>query len=835
MAFESKKSHELNDTVAMQSITSSSSSPSSAKIKTVIKRNGQEVAVEFDKITKRIKSLSNGLNVEPVYLTQKIISRLCNQMHVSKIDELAAEESAFMLKDHIDYLTLASRIMVSNLHKETPSCFSEAMEMVYYQNINYKTKQQQEAKQQQQQQQNPFLSDEFIQSVRKYAKILDASILHNADYDFDYFGICTLMNNYLNRVDDKIVERPQYMWMRVALFLNLDDIPMALKTYEALSKKEYIHASPTLFNAGKVKSQCSSCFLLQIPEDSLDSIYQTLTKTSKISKDAGGIGLSIHKIRGHGTKIHSSGGKSGGIIPMLKVFNDTARYVNQGGKRKGAFAIYLEPWHMDIISFIDLKKNFGNDDIRARDLNYGLWIPDLFMNRVDQDLPWSLFSEDTAPGLSSCHGKTFEQLYMKYEQEGRAYKTISARKLFEMILDCQIETGEPYMLYKDACNEKSNQKNLGTISCSNLCTEIVQYTSAEEVAVCNLASICLPTFVKNKNFDFQKLYETTCLITKNLNKIIDLNYYPVPEAECSNQRHRPIGIGVQGLADVFILMGFPFDSPLSRILNKKIFETIYFAALTASNSLANCYGKTYSTFWQSPAAQGQIQPDLWNEQTTDELWNWTELRRKIKEKGLFNSLLVAPMPTASTSQIMGFNEAIEPYTSNMYMRRTSSGDFVVINQHLIRRLSEQKLWNEEMFAKIVAFEGSVQLIHEIDDETKSLFKTAYEIKTKPIIDMAADRGVYIDQSQSMNVWMENPSRKSLYNMHMYAFKKGLKTGMYYLRTKGSAMAQKITIEPKLIQMAEEERQQQQQQQQQQPNSLKKNTVCNDEVCVSCSS
>jgi len=829
--------------------------------KTVIKRNGHEVPVAFDKVTRRIKALSHGLCVEPSYVTQEVIVKMSDRMHVRDIDELAAQEAAFMIKMHLDYLTLAGRLVVSNLHKETPSCFSEAMEIVHYQNFEPPAVKDNE---------DHFLSKDFMAMVRKHAKVLDAAIVHNADYSFDYFGMSTLLNGYLNKVTDaetrtqKVVERPQYMFMRVALFLNMDNIPMALTTYKLLSEKFYTHASPTLFNAGKPKSQNSSCYLLQIPEDSLDSIYDTLKQCALISKHAGGIGISVHKIRAEGAIIKSSGGLGDGLVPMLRVVNDTARYVNQGGKRKGAFAVYLEPWHADIKDWLDLKKNRGNEECRARDLHYGLWIPDLFMTRVENDQNWSLFSPDTAPGLSDVWGDTFKTLYEKYEQENKAFKIVKARALWQSILESQIETGEPYMLYKDACNGKSNQQNLGTIQSSNLCCEIIEYTSKDEVAVCNLLSLCLPTFVVDGKFDHDKLFEVVKVGTRNLNKVIDLNYYPISEAKNSNSRHRPIGMGIQGLADTFCMLMYAYDGPEAKQLNRDIFETIYFGAVTASVELAKEHG-VYSTYEGSPASKGLLQYDLWGVKPSGR-WDWATLKQQLKLYGLRNSLLVAPMPTASTSQIMGFNESFEPFTRNLYVRRTDAGEFLVINQHLARLLSQKGLWTNDIIDQIIAHNGSVQFIDAISSEIKNVFKTAFEIKTKVAIDMAADRGAFICQSQSMNVFIESPTPQILNSVHMYGWKKGLKTGMYYLRTKSKSSAQQVTLDPETVKKAKEDREMSEKSTGKLPTIMEsseeykndtdsgrstlsslesgssktyvkngKTYICNDDVCISCGS
>lgn len=780
--------------------------------KTVIKRDGRKVLVEFDKITRRIRALSYGLQVEPTFVAQKVFGLMSDNMKVSEIDEMAAQCSAFLIKTHIDYLKLASRLMVSNLHKETPSCFSEAMEMLYHQTFHLSSVSSSSSSSSSTSssssssvsQPGGFLSEEFMSVVRKHAKVLDAAIQHNADYLFDYFAINTLINKYLLKVTDatnlkekKTVERPQYMFMRVALFLNMDDIPKALQSYELFSQKIYTHASPTLFNAGKPHSQCSSCFLLQIPEDSLVSIYDTLKECAMISKLAGGIGLSVHRIRAEGSLISTSGGYADGLVPMLKVFNDTARYVNQNGHRKGAFAIYIEPWHSDIFQVLDLKKNNGAESERARDLHYGLWIPDLFMQRVNEDGEWSLFSPDVTPDLCDLHSEAFEKRYREYESKHCATRVIKARELWSKIVDAQIETGEPYMLYKDACNRKSNQQHLGTIHSSNLCTEIVEYTSADEIAVCNLASICLPAFVDrvNQSFDHKKLFEVTQIVTQNLDKVIDLNYYPLEKAKNSNMRHRPIGIGVQGLADTFAMLMYPFDSPEAIQLNKDIFETIYFGAVTASKNLAKLHGP-YSSFQGSPASKGFLQFDLWGV-TPSNRWNWKQLKDEIKQHGLRNSLLLAPMPTQSTSQIMSYNEACETFTSNIFVRRVGSGDFVVVNPLFAQMMTDMGFWSKDFVNKLIAHDGSIRHFDEIPQNIKDIFKTAYEIKTKTVINMAADRGAFICQSQSMNLLVQYPTKQLLTNIHMHAWKSGLKTGMYYLRSRSISQAQKITVDPTL--------------------------------------
>lgn len=749
----------------------------------VIKRNGKKETVKFDKVTARIQKLSYALSpiVNVIDVAKKTIDGIYEGVHTTTLDNLAAEVAASMTTSHPDYAILASRIAVSNLHKNTIKSFSETVRRLHRYTDTLTGRPM------------PLIADDVMEIIEANADVLDSTIIYDRDYGFDFFGFKTLEKSYLLRINGNIAERPQHMYMRVAVGIHKDDIESAIKTYHLMSEKWYTHATPTLFNAGTLKPQMSSCFLLTMKDDSIDGIYDTLKQTAKISQSAGGIGLAIHNIRATGSYISGTNGTSNGIIPMLRVFNDTARYVDQGGgKRKGAFAIYLEPWHADIFEFLDLRKNHGKEEMRARDLFYALWISDLFMKRVEANKDWSLFCPNEAPGLSECWGEDFEKLYTQYEQEGRASKTIKAQELWFKILEAQIETGTPYLLYKDAANSKSNQQNLGTIKSSNLCTEILEYTSPEEVAVCNLASVALPRFVINGKFDDDKLYEVTYQVTKSLNKIIDNNYYPVEEARNSNMRHRPIGIGVQGLADVFIMLRLPFESDLSKILNKNIFETIYFAAMTASKDLAKEEG-AYSTFNGSPLSKGIFQFDMWNVTPSDR-WNWQQLREEVIEHGVRNSLLVAPMPTASTSQIFSNNECFEPYTSNIYSRRVLSGEFVVVNKHLLKDLVELGLWNNDMKNKIISANGSIQQIDEIPANTKELYKTVWEIKQRTIIDMAADRGAYICQSQSLNLFVDNPTTSKLTSMHFYSWKKGLKTGMYYLRTKAATQAVQFTIE-----------------------------------------
>ncbi len=749
----------------------------------VIKRSGKREPVSFDKITARIKKLNYSLapQVNHIEIAKKVIQGLYDGVSTTDLDNLAAETAASMATDHPDYAILAARIAVSNLHKNTDKSFSETVKALYNY-IDPKTG-------------DPagLISDEIYAIIWKNKDLLDSAIIYDRDYSFDFFGFKTLERSYLLRMDGQVVERPQHMLMRVAIGVHGEDLEAAIETYNLMSQKWFIHATPTLFNAGTPKPQLSSCFLLSMTDDSISGIFETLSRCARISQSAGGIGLSIHNIRAKGSYIKGTGGTSNGIIPMLRVYNDTARYVDQGGgKRKGAFAIYLEPWHADIFDFLELKKNHGKEELRARDLFYAMWISDLFMRRVKENGEWSLFDPNEAPGLYDVHSGEFEALYHKYEEEGRARKVVKAQDLWFAILESQIETGTPYILYKDACNRKSNQQNLGTIRSSNLCTEIVEYTSPDEVAVCNLASLALGKYVKEDGtYDFERLYEVTRIVTRNLNKVIDVNYYPIEEARNSNMRHRPIGLGVQGLADAFILMRHPFDSPEARQLNRDIFETIYFAALSESNALAERDG-TYESYKGSPASKGILQYDMWGVEP-GERWDWSDLKKKIKKNGLRNSLLVAPMPTASTSQILGNNECFEPYTANIYSRRTLSGEFIVVNKHLLRDLNRLGLWNEDMKHRLMAANGSIQDFEEIPQEIKDLYKTVWEISQRVIIDMAADRGAFICQSQSMNLFVQNPTFGKLSSMHFYAWEQGLKTGMYYLRSKAAVNPIKFTV------------------------------------------
>lgn len=749
----------------------------------VVKRDGKTESVKFDKITARIQKLCYGLDpsVEPVKVAMKVIEGIYDGVTTSELDNLAAEVAASLTTTHPEYALLASRIAVSNLHKNTQKSFSKTMELLYTY-IDPKTGKK-----------APLLADDVHEIIDKNAEVLDSTIIYDRDFGYDYFGFKTLERSYLLKLNGQVAERPQHMLMRVAIGIHKNDIDSAIETYNLMSERWFTHATPTLFNAGTPKPQMSSCFLLTMQEDSIDGIYDTLKQCAKISQSAGGIGLSIHNIRATGSYIRGTNGTSNGIIPMLRVFNDTARYVDQGGgKRKGSFAIYLEPWHSDVFDFLDLRKNTGKEESRARDLFLALWIPDLFMKRVEENGNWSLFCPNEAPGLSDCWGEKFEELYTKYEKEGRARKTIKAQDLWFKVMEAQIETGNPYLLYKDSCNKKSNQQNLGTIKSSNLCTEILEYTSSDEVAVCNLASIALPRFVINGEFDHQKLFEVTRSITRNLNRVIDENYYPVPEAKRSNMRHRPIGLGVQGLADTFVMLNMAFESEEAKKLNREIFETIYFSGMTESKEQAKRFGP-YESYEGSPVSKGIFQYDMWDVIPSPR-WNWTELKAEVKKYGVRNSLLLAPMPTASTSQILGNNECFEPFTSNIYTRRTLSGEFVVVNKYLLKDLVKRKLWNDNLKNKIIASNGSIQNIEEMPDDLKNLYKTVWEIKQKAVIDMAADRGAYICQSQSLNLFVENANFGKLTSMHFYAWKKGLKTGMYYLRTKAAADAIKFTVD-----------------------------------------
>jgi len=786
----------------------------------VQKRDGRREPVTFDKITSRIKKLCYGLNaefVDPVRVSQKVCLGVYKGVTTAELDELAAETAANLTGHHPDYGVLAARIVISNLHKMTKKVYSAVCkDLRSY--VCPKTKKH-----------APLLSEEAYDFITANAEVLDSAIVYDRDYSFDYFGFKTLQRSYLLKLHDEIVERPQHMLMRVAVGVHCGDLEAVLESYNLMSNKYFTHATPTLFNAGTCKPQMSSCFLLDMKADSIHGIYDTLKQCALISQSAGGIGLACHKIRATGSYIAGTGGISQGLVPMLRVFNNTARFVNQGGgKRNGSFAMYLEPWHADIFDFLDLRKNHGKEEARARDLFFGLWIPDLFMKRVETDGDWCLFCPHEAPNLSECWGEKFETLYMGYEKDPELVREkIKARKLWQAILEAQTETGTPYMMYKDACNSKSNQQNLGTIHSSNLCTEIIQYTSPDEVAVCNLASIALNKFVrtegdlqsprtstdgsafvfedtpdkykmqyKNGYYDLQKLFEITTVVTKNLNRVIDRNYYPVPEARNSNMKHRPVGIGVQGLADTFVMLGLPFDSPEAQELNKIIFETLYYASLCSSHELALKEGH-YESFPGSPISQGKFQFDLWGVKPSSGLWDWAGLREKVMKHGVRNSLLLAPMPTASTSQILGNNECFEPYTSNIYVRRTLAGEFICVTKHLLKDLVRLGLWTKELRNQLIAANGSVQHL-DIPASIKEVYKTAWEIKAKVLVDMAADRGAFIDQSQSFNVFMTDINLGKLTSMHFYAWKKGLKTGMYYLRSKAAADAIKFTVDAKAI-------------------------------------
>lgn len=750
----------------------------------VLKRDGRKEAVKFDKITARIVKMCYGLDplVSPEAVAMKVIEGIYDGVSTTDLDNLAAEVAAAKTMEHPDYALLASRIAVSNLHKETKKSFSEVMEDLYTY-VDPKTGQN-----------AALLAEDVYQVIQDNKEVLDSSIIYDRDFRYDYFGFKTLTRSYLLRLDGNIAERPQHMLLRVAVGIHKNDIAQAIKTYNLMSEGWFTHATPTLFNAGTPKPQMSSCFLLTMKEDSIEGIYDTLKSCAQISQSAGGIGLAIHDIRATGSYIKGTNGTSNGIVPMLRVFNDTARYVDQGGgKRKGSFAMYIEPWHADVFDFLDLKKNTGKEEMRARDLFYALWIPDLFMKRVEENGDWTLMCPHECPGLSETYGAEFEALYTKYEKEGKGRKTIKAQDLWFKVLESQIETGTPYMLYKDAANAKSNQQNLGVIKSSNLCTEIIEYTAPDEIAVCNLASLALPKFVTEEGeFDHNKLFEVTYQATINLNRIIDGNYYPVEEARNSNMRHRPIGLGVQGLADAFIMMRFPFESEEAKALNREIFETIYYAAMTASKDLAKVEGP-YETYAGSPVSQGIFQFDMWGVTPTNR-WEWDVLKEEVKTHGVRNSLLLAPMPTASTAQILGNNECFEPYTSNIYTRRVLSGEFIIVNKHLLKDLVKEGLWSNEMRQKLMASNGSVQNINEIPQHIKDLYKTAWEISQKAIIEQAADRGAYICQSQSLNIFMENANFGKLTSMHFYGWKKGLKTGMYYLRTKAATDAIKFTVD-----------------------------------------
>uniref|UniRef100_A0A8H7XPM7 Ribonucleoside-diphosphate reductase n=1 Tax=Psilocybe cubensis TaxID=181762 RepID=A0A8H7XPM7_PSICU len=753
--------------------------------------DGRKERVQFDKITARIWKLSYGLDqnfIDPVEVTQKVVAGVYQGVTTVELDNLAAETAAYLTTKHPDYAVLAARIAISNLHKETKKNFSQVISDLYHY-VNPKNG-------------RPagMISQETYEVVRDNAELLDSAIIYNRDFSYNYFGFKTLERSYLLRINGRVAERPQHMIMRVAVGIHGRDLEKVIETYNLMSERYFTHASPTLFNAGTPNPQLSSCFLVCMKDDSIEGIYDTLKNCAMISKTAGGIGINIHNIRATGSYIAGTNGYSNGIVPMLRAYDATARYVDQGGnKRPGAFAIYLEPWHPDVFEFLDLRKNHGKEEARARDLFYALWIPDLFMKRVEANADWTLFCPSEAPNLHEVYGTEFEELYAKYEKEGRGRKTVSAQKLWYAILEAQIETGGPFMVYKDHANNKSNQKNLGTIKSSNLCTEILEYSSPDETAVCNLASLALPTFIVNGEYDFKKLHEVTKVVTYNLNKIIDVNYYPIPEARRSNMRHRPIGVGVQGLADAFMALRMPFDSPAAKELNIKIFETIYHGALEASSELAERDGP-YETWMGSPAQQGQLQYDMWGVTPTD-LWDWASLKERIARTGLRNSLLLAPMPTASTSQILGNNECFEPYTSNIYTRRVLAGEFQVVCPWLLRELVDLGLWDDNMKNMIIAHNGSIQNIPNIPDDVKAIYKTVWEISQKKVLDLAADRGAFICQSQSLNVHLQSPTLGQLTSMHFYGWKKGLKTGMYYLRTRPAAQAIQFTVDQSLLKVA----------------------------------
>jgi ribonucleoside-diphosphate reductase alpha chain len=769
----------------------------------VTKRNGVIEDIAFDKILKRIKKLGQEVNIQLNYssLAMKVIDQLYDKIETTKIDELAAEQCASLSTQHPDYAVLSARIIISNHQKNTEPLFSNVMCNLYeFKDIHGKNK--------------SLIDRNIWHFINKYKKNINNMIVHDRDYLIDFFGFKTLERAYLFKIGSKIVERIQHMWMRVAIGIHcnpnsdyefdepkeedMNTLDLIKETYDLMSQKYFTHATPTLFNAGTPRPQLSSCYLIAMEDDSLDGIYNTLKDCANISKWAGGIGLHIHNVRAKGSHIQGTNGMSNGLVPMLKVFNNTARYVDQGGgKRNGSFAIYLEPWHPDIEDFLELKKNHGDEEMKARDLFYALWIPDLFMERVKENAKWCLFCPHECPGLSDVYGEQFNTLYLKYEAECKSRKTLNARDLWFKILDSQMETGTPYLLYKDSANKKSNQQNLGTIKSSNLCTEIIEYSDDKETAVCNLASIALPTFVnqETKQFDYTKLHEITKVVTNNLNKLIDINFYPTPKTEISNKRHRPVGLGVQGLADTFILMDIAFHSEEAKEVNKLIFETIYHAALEKSNELSIFEGP-YSSFNGSPASKGVLQFDMWSDfKDASNRYDWSKLKESIIKYGLRNSLLVAPMPTASTSQILGFNECFEPLTSNLYSRRTLAGEFVVVNKYLMNELISLGLWNEKIKNNIIANKGSIQQLDMLSDHIRNKYKIVWEMPMKHVIDMAADRGAYICQSQSMNLWIEDPTYNTLTSMHFYSWKKGLKTGIYYLRRKAKHQAQQFTIEP----------------------------------------
>ena len=753
----------------------------------VIKRNGKTEDISFDKILKRIKILgqeAGNIQINYSALVMKVIDQLYDKIETTKIDELAAEHCASMSTQHYDYGTLASRIVISNHQKNTNAQFSKVMKQLYQNEDADGTN-------------KPLVSQQFWDFVKANSKALDAMIIHDRDYLIDYFGFKTLERAYLFKLKNTIVERIQHMWMRVAIGIHGNNIDLVKETYDLMSQKYFIHATPTLFNAGTPRPQMSSCYLIAMEDDSLEGIYNTLKDCAMISKWAGGIGLHIHNVRAKGTFIQGTNGRSNGIVPMLRVFNNTARYVDQGGgRRNGSFAVYMEPWHPDVEDFLEMKQNHGDEETKGRDLFYAIWMCDLFMERVKDNAEWSLFCPHECPGLADVYGDKFRDLYLKYESEKKARRSVSARDLWFKILDSQMETGTPYLVYKDACNLKSNQQNVGTIKSSNLCTEIIEYSDENETAVCNLGSIGLPTFVNEatKQFDYEKLHQITKIVTNNLNSVIDVNFYPTEKTRVSNMRHRPIGIGVQGLADTFVLMDIPFHSDAAKEVNKLIFETIYHAALEKSNEIAIKLKEPYSTFAGSPASKGVLQFDMWGVTPSDR-YDWAVLKKSICDHGLRNSLLVAPMPTASTSQILGFNECFEPFTSNLYSRRTLAGEFVIVNKYLMKELIDLGLWNEQIKNNIIANKGSVKQLTNLPEHLRDKYKIVWEIPMKHIIDMSADRGAYICQSQSLNLWMEDPNYSTLTAMHFYGWKKGLKTGIYYLRRKAKHQAQQFTIEP----------------------------------------
>ena len=747
----------------------------------VKKRDGSLEEMRYDKITRRIQHFCGDLNIEfidPTLVTLKVTQGIYDGISTVELDTLAAETAASLVTSHPDYAKLAGRLAVSNLHKTTPKKFSQCIKELHH-FIEPKTNKE-----------SSLIDDNVAKFVQQNKEVLDGAITQERDFDFDYFGFKTLERSYLLKINNRIVERPQYMYMRVAVGICNGDLEMALRIYDDLSLHFYTHATPTLFNAGTRRPQMSSCFLIGNKGDDIDGLFDTIKDVAKISKWAGGIGLHVHDVRAKGSYIRGTGGESDGLLPMMKTYNEVARWINQGGKRKGSFAVYLEPWHADVFEFIDLRKNHGKEEMRARDLFLAMWTPDLFMERVEKDLDWSLFSPNEAPGLSDVYDtpedKTFTRLYEQYEQEGRARKTVKARKLMDAILTAQIETGTPYMLYKDPANYKSNQKNLGTIKSSNLCTEIIEYSSPEEQAVCNLASIALPKYILNNEFNHDLLYEYTYQVVKNLNNVIDLNFYPTEETKRSNMRHRPVGLGVQGLADVFCMLNLPFESDAADVLQTDIFETIYFAALSSSKDLAKENG-AYETFQGSPLSEGIFQYEMWGktDKDTSKKWDWKSLRKEVVKYGVRNSLLVAPMPTASTAQILGNNEAFEPFTSNLFSRRTLGGEFVVVNKHLVKTLLERGIWSDEIKKKLIMENGSVQNIPEIPTEVKEIYKTVWEMSQKRILSMAANRSIYIDQSQSLNLFIANASKQKVLAAHLYGWKLGLKTGMYYLRTKSA--------------------------------------------------